>query len=148
MVINALNSESETSGGKRNYEKRKKNYVSRSKQNIFSLIHLKIMQFTLIISKYVHRNSLPGQRSVAMTAFGEWVWITAPAPRCRYGNMNNGVHWLFFNLQFCAHNKTNKMLKAIKFKRSLNIRFIFTFCIRVAQEYHHRPYFGWTYLQA
>lgn len=71
----------------------------------------------------MQRNSFPGQRRVAITAFGECVWMTAPAARWRYGNIwklkictqiqwcvkgiytkyfqltNNGVHWLFFNLK-------------------------------------------------
>lgn len=68
------------------------------KKNVKIPIMVFSLRFTLIISRYVQRNSFPGQRSVAITAFGEWVWMTAPAPRWRYGNMNNGVHWLFFNL--------------------------------------------------
>lgn len=57
------------------------------------------LTITLIISKCVQRNSFPGHNNVAITALGEWVWITAPASRWRNGNMNNGVHWLFFSLK-------------------------------------------------
>ena len=36
------------------------------------------LRIPLIISWCVIRNSEPGYKSVAMTAFWEWVWITAP----------------------------------------------------------------------
>lgn len=94
---------------------------------------------TFIISKCVHRNSLPGHNNVAITAFGECVWITAPAFRWRYGNINNGVHWLFFNLQF---KKTAKDVRTENTSDFIKIHLrSLTFCIPAVLECHLPRYF-------